>query len=442
MDSIFRKLGLSRDGEIALEKYIITNEKVKDRKAQFTNVVYYKNLKNGEILQLEEIYEKFRQKYKGYNFFQLLRIKDDFRSIPDRQIRDTFKTTEVQKTIRHMIDFEARLITKIAFESFPNGFDFYLCDEYKNILDEAVELSNADFPILLYGGSGTGKECIAHFIYKNSFKRNGKYRPISIVGLGEQFVHSELFGHLKGSFTGATQTRIGIIEECNGGTVFFDEIDKLELVVQAKLLRYLETQQYSKLGENTVRKSDCRFVFATSKNLLELVKEGKFLLDLYYRITGAVLKMPSLKDIIGGDNDRAMALFRFFFDIYRDEYGLDFENRRQIVWDNIVKSTDNLRLWFDYEWYGNLREFTNNMKRNLILGKWDDLPVPRKDDDEGYNVTMTTRPGFRFPSFAQVERDYMTRLMKSVNGIKKRAADISGLSLSTIGRKLKEHHIP
>lgn len=260
-----------------------------------------------------------------------------------------------------------------------------------------------------------------------------------MVGLGEQFVHSELFGHTKGSYTGATEARNGIIQEFDGGTIFFDEIDKLELTVQAKLLRYLETQEYSKLGENKLNKSDCRFIFATSKNLLELVKDGRFLLDLYYRITGAVVNLPSLKEIMDGNPEIAHSLFNFFHNLLCQNYGDKIGSDEH--WQDILMETDHLRLWFEYEWHGNFREFINYMKRNLILRKWGDLPDSKKENDDSYNINIASTPNTTFLAFSQIEKDYITKLMKNVNGIKKRASDVSGLSLSTINRKLKEYNI-
>lgn len=415
----------------------------KKNQGNSTLVHVFINEATGKVYYYEDIIEKLKKIYVNYNFFELIDRLDKLKKLSqsESEIKKAFKPFKLQELATKQIAVEIGWLPKYAYEeAFPIGTDFYLCDEYIKPLKDAYKLSRTNIPILLYGGSGSGKESFAYFIGKNSLGRKEKYRAISIVGLSEQFVHSELFGHMRGSFTGATDTRDGILEECDGGTIFFDEIDKLDLPVQAKLLRYLETQEFSRLGENKIHKSDCRFVFATSKNLLDLVNDGKFLLDFYYRITGATIRIPSLKEIIDSDTKKAECLFNFFYWLFCFDYGTGNEYRFD-VWYDILKRTDNLRLWFEYEWYGNLREFSNYMKRNLILKDWGNLPNSRKENDEGYNINKAIKAGARFPLFTEIEKDYLSQLMKSVNGIKKKASDISGLSLSTINRKLKEYKI-
>ncbi len=412
----------------------------RDIQGRVKQVYLYKSAETGKTYSYEELYDKYKKIYRCYNFFELLERTEKLKKIKDKEIKKVFKGTESQNRAQNQIAAEVSWMPTIAYkENFPIGLDFYLCDEYLAPLKDAFELSKTNLSILLIGGSGSGKESFAYFIGKNSWGRNKKYRAISMVGLGDQFVHSELFGHVKGSFTGATETRKGIVEEFDGGTVFFDEIDKLELSVQAKLLRYLETQEYSKLGENKVHKSDCRFVFATSKNLIDLVKKGEFLLDLYYRITGATIRIPTLRDILANDENKAEKLFMFFFDLFSKTHGFDYEYRNADVWQEILEKTSDLKLWFDYEWHGNLREFVAYMKRNLVLGKWDDLP--RTNNDDSYTINAATHNSNTLPSFKQIEKDYYTYLVKKTKAVQKQIADISGQSLSTIRRKLKEYKL-
>lgn len=151
--------------------------------------------------------------------------------------------------------------------------------------------------------------------------------------------------------------------------------------------------------------------------------------------------MPPLREILNRDSEKAFGLFVFFYSVLREEYGEDYMNRDERVWEDMMEKTQGYQLWFDYDWYGNLREFTNYMKRNLVLNKWDDLPVSSKGKVENYNIEISVQSGSRFPTFAKFEKDYLSQLMMCANGVKKRASDISGLSLSTIGRKLKEYKI-
>ena len=171
-------------------------------------------------------------------------------------------------------------------------------------LETAIAVAPTDLTVLVTGESGVGKENIPLIIHQNSRRRNGRYIAVNCGGIPEGTINSELFGHEKGSFTGATETRKGYFEEANGGTLFLDEVGELPMSTQVMLLRVLQNGEYMKVGSSKVEKTDVRVVAATNVNLLYAVSQGKFREDLYYRLNAIQIRMPALrdrKDERGGD---------------------------------------------------------------------------------------------------------------------------------------------
>ena len=163
-------------------------------------------------------------------------------------------------------------------------------------LETAVAVAPTDLTVLITGESGVGKENIPKIIHQNSLRKNGKYFAVNCGAIPEGTIDSELFGHEKGSFTGAIETRKGYFEEANGGTLFLDEIGELPLSSQAKLLRVLQSGEFIKVGSSKVEKTDVRVIAATNVNLMYSVSKGKFREDLYYRLNAIQIQMPSLRD--------------------------------------------------------------------------------------------------------------------------------------------------
>jgi DNA-binding NtrC family response regulator len=168
------------------------------------------------------------------------------------------------------------------------------CEPFKNMLTKINRAAKSEIAVLLHGETGTGKELVAKALHESSRRAEKPFVVIECTGLNENLFESELFGHEKGAFTGATHTKSGLIEMASGGTVFFDEIADVPLSMQVKLLRLLETQCYRTVGGLKQRKADFRLICASHKNLLELVNKGLFRTDLYYRIAGFPIVLPSL----------------------------------------------------------------------------------------------------------------------------------------------------
>lgn len=222
-----------------------------------------------------------------------------------------------------------------------------------SLIEEVKKISDARSNILILGETGTGKELFARAIHFNSSRRHKPFIPINCSAIPENLLESELFGHVKGAFTGAVGIKRGLFEEADGGTVFLDEIGDLSLPLQAKLLRVIDDCEIRPLGGVQSRKVDIRFITATNKELSKSVKEGSFREDLYYRINVVTLKVPALRD----RREDILALSRHFLEKYSHEIGKDV----RYIDDSAI------RIFMDYCWPGNVRELQNIIERAVLI---------------------------------------------------------------------------
>jgi DNA-binding NtrC family response regulator len=209
-------------------------------------------------------------------------------------------------------------------------------------LETAVKFAPTDLSVVILGESGVGKENFARIIHQYSNRRNGNYFVVNCGALAKELVNSELFGHVKGSFTGSTETRKGYFEDANGGTLFLDEIAELPLESQALLLRVLQSGEYRKVGSNKIEHTDVRIVAATNVDLYEAVRRGKFREDLYFRLSAAQIRIPALRD----RKDDIYLLFRKFTSDFSETSGMC----------KISLRPDAIRLLSSYRWPGNVRQ--------------------------------------------------------------------------------------
>ncbi|MBR4233509.1 MAG: sigma-54-dependent Fis family transcriptional regulator [Bacteroidales bacterium] len=228
-------------------------------------------------------------------------------------------------------------------QSLKNKFDIVGNDPALNLaLETAVKFAPTDLTVLVTGESGVGKENISKIIHQYSRRRGGKFIPVNCGGIPEGTINSELFGHVKGSFTGAIDNRSGYFEEANGGTIFLDEIAELPLQSQALLLRVLQSGEYMKVGSTKVEHTDVRVIAATNVNLGYAVSRGKFREDLYYRICAAQIRVPSLRE----RKDDIYLLFRKFTSDFSEKYGMC----------KISLTHEAISLLRSYPWPGNIRQ--------------------------------------------------------------------------------------
>jgi len=222
-------------------------------------------------------------------------------------------------------------------------------------INVALQVAATDISVLVIGESGTGKETIPQIIHQNSKRKHNNYIAVNCGAIPEGTVDSELFGHEKGSFTGANESRKGYFEAADNGTIFLDEIAELPLASQARLLRVLENGEYIKVGSSKAQKTNVRILAATNENMLELVKRGKFREDLYYRLNTISIHLPPLRD---RENDIQL-LFKKFASDFADQYNTE----------PIKLTEDAIQILNEYHWPGNIRQLKNFVAQLSIIEK-------------------------------------------------------------------------
>ena len=245
-------------------------------------------------------------------------------------------------------------MTNQELQNLKNKYDIIGNDPALNeALINAVKVAPADMTVLVIGESGVGKENIPKIIHQNSPRKRARYFAINCGAIPEGTVDSELFGHEKGAFTGASEMRKGYFEEADGGTLFLDEIAELPLASQAKLLRVLQDGEFIRVGSSKVLKTDVRVIAATNVNLLHAVAKGKFREDLYYRLETVTIKMPALRERPGDIN----LLFRKFASDFSAKYGTA----------KVALTEDASIMLRKYRWPGNIRQLKNMAEKVSVL---------------------------------------------------------------------------
>lgn len=303
--------------------------------------------------------------------------------------------------------------------------------EMKNVYDLVRRVANSNTNVLITGESGVGKEIIAHMIHDMSNRANMPFIPINCQYYSSELIESELFGHEKGSFTGATTTRVGHLEEANGGTVFLDEIGDIKEGTQVKLLRVLETKQIERIGSNKLIDVDFRLVSATNKDLSKATEEGKFREDLYYRINTIKIEIPPLRKRKEDIED----LIYFFIDSFNKEMG------KGIL--DIEENTKNQLLNYDYP--GNIRELKNIIERLIVLSSGNILKgeissgskFNSNEDSEGLNQNIITYKDAK----RNFEIDYINKVLKSCDNNITHAAKVMDISRRQLFNKISQYNL-
>jgi two-component system response regulator HydG len=295
--------------------------------------------------------------------------------------------------------------------------------EIRDILGRIVRIAPTDATVLITGESGTGKELVARAIHANSLRAERPFVSINCAALTETLLESELFGHVRGAFTGAVQTRKGLFEEANGGTFFFDEIAETPPSLQAKLLRAIQEGEIRRLGDNKPINVDARIIAATNQDLRRLIEEKRFREDLYYRLNVARFELPPLRE----RKEDIPAIVQTFL----DKYGRKMGRKAKLglgVMDHLMA----------YDFPGNIRELENLIEQGVALAQ--DGEVQLSDIMPNWNGNGGASPLER-QSLAdivrEVERNAIIRALRQVDGSKERAAELLGLSPTTLWRKMK-----
>ncbi|RLB44884.1 MAG: sigma-54-dependent Fis family transcriptional regulator [Deltaproteobacteria bacterium] len=295
--------------------------------------------------------------------------------------------------------------------------------EIRDILGRIVRIAPTDATVLITGESGTGKELVARAIHANSLRAERPFVSINCAALPETLLESELFGHMRGAFTGAVQTRKGLFEEANGGTFFFDEIAETPPSLQAKLLRAIQEGEIRRLGDNSSINVDARIIAATNQNLRVLIEEKRFREDLYYRLNVARFELPPLRD---RKEDIAPIV-----DSFLEKYGKKMSRQASLgpgVLDYLL----------GYDFPGNIRELENLIEQGVALAQ--DGQIHLSDivpNSNGNGNALHLGRKSLADIVREVERDAIVRALRQVEGSKERAATLLGLSPTTLWRKMK-----
>ena len=296
------------------------------------------------------------------------------------------------------------------------------------VLDVVRRVSPTESTILITGESGTGKELIAREIHCHSLRRNAPFVVVDCGALVETLFESELFGHVKGSFTGAHETKHGRFEVAEGGTIFFDEISNIGLNIQAKLLRTIQEREINRIGSSKAIKVDVRILAATNEDLADAIKKGKFREDLFYRLSVVPIHLPPLRE----RKDDIPLLVDHFLQKY---------NKR--AKKNITGvSSRALKALKEYDWPGNIRELENTVERAVVLSQGDGIEL----EDLMYHGigTGATAPGSfsgNSKTLEDMEKEYIKAVLQAQFGNKTRAAEILGIDRKTLWAKIKKYRI-
>jgi two-component system response regulator HydG len=317
---------------------------------------------------------------------------------------------ERRRELERLADDESGLVTR--------------SDAMKLLVSQAKRVAAVDATVLLNGESGSGKERIARLIHESSRRQGGPFVAINCAAVPESLIESELFGHARGSFTGAVSDRAGLFESARGGTLLLDEVGELPLSMQAKLLRVLQEREVRRVGENKTRSIDVRLVASTHRDLQAEVKAGRFREDLLFRLRVVALKVPPLRE----RPEDIVPLARVAL--------MEATSRSRLPPKELSPQVS--RKLLEYAWPGNVRELFNAMERAAVLAdrrtlQLDDLP------EEIVRPVVTTLPGQAGQTLEEVERSAILATLAAERGNRARTAERLGIGQATLFRKLKQY---
>jgi len=334
-----------------------------------------------------------------------------------------FTDEELFSAVRRAIDkLHVRKATEVRMHlTQPTSYGLIGESEaMQKVFSAIAKASSTSATVLILGESGTGKELLARAIHYSSPRASAPFVPVNCGAIPEGLLESELFGHIKGAFTGATETRAGFFQTADGGTIFLDEISETSLSMQVKLLRVLQDKEVCMVGSSRSRRVDVRILASTNKDLYSLVKKGVFREDLFFRINVITIEVPPLRE----RGDDILLLTQYFANKFAEELGKP-----------TPRFSDNaLQVLKNYNWPGNVRELENVIQRLVVMTDGDLIEVPDLPSLMRFSALRET--GLH-RTLAEVETEYIRNVLASVDGNKTRAAEILGIDRKTLREKLK-----
>lgn len=356
-------------------------------------------------------------------------------------ISKPFKLEEITFAVRRALEqrrllqenrfYRRELLTKYQFKNVI-GQTPAMVQVYKTI----AKVADTKSTVLLYGESGTGKDLVARSIHYNSPRNQRPFIPVDCASLVENLLETELFGHVRGAFTGAVSAKKGLFEEADGGTIFLDELANISLSMQTKLLRFLQEHEIKRVGGTESLKVDVRIIAATNQPLEPLIQEGKFREDLFYRLNVVILTLPPLRE----RKEDIPLLANHFVQKFSEEHKKSIGHI----------SPEVLEILTHYPWPGNVRELENTVERSVIFSVHpiilpEDLPprlldaIPeRKLEDLKRSYPLVAD---KFLSLKDVEKNYVLKILQETRGNKKKAAEILGIDRTTLYRILEKEKV-
>jgi transcriptional regulator with PAS, ATPase and Fis domain len=293
----------------------------------------------------------------------------------------------------------------------------------RQVLHTAYKVAQVDSTVMLLGESGTGKEVVARYVHSHSKRSKGPFIAINCAALPEHLIESEMLGYRKGAFTGAnTEGKTGLFEAANKGTLFLDEIAELPFAMQSKILRVLETGEIRRLGDVVDRKIDFRLIVATHRDLKQMMTEGAFRTDLFYRLNVIPIRIPPLRE----RPEDIVMLTRKFQQEFSRKYEIDYELDLEI-----------LNSFLKYEWPGNVRELRNEVERRIIIGSkdsYDNWMPNHLVQSDFFNLLGIT--GNLKDVMRRIEEQYVLSILESCNGKISKAAEKLGISRVALYKKV------
>jgi DNA-binding NtrC family response regulator len=296
------------------------------------------------------------------------------------------------------------------------------------LLEKVAKVAIRDTSVLITGESGTGKELVAQAIHHNSTRRDHRFVAVNCGSLPENILESELFGYRKGAFTGAMENRKGLLEAANGGTLFLDEVGNLSLSMQKTLLRFLQEQEFRRLGDTTLTKVNVRIISATNADLTAEVAEGTFREDLFYRFNVINIHMPPLRE----RRDDIPLLVTHFIRKQNVKFGSDFKGL----------TAEAMMALRTYDWPGNIRQLCNVIEAAMTIsnGNYIGLPELAQLISTDHTGPLANQADYS-SALSSFETDYLTRLLRKHGSNVEDAAAEAGMNMATIYRKLKKYGI-